>query len=109
MEVSTPSNKNSERGQATRGHLLDVARELFTERGFEDTSVELVLERSGVSKGSLYHHFGSKEALFEVVLDAVEAEVAIILVDAARRATSPVGALRAACKAWVRLARDPVV
>ena len=102
-------NKNIERGQSTRARLVAVATELFAERGFENTSVELVLERAGASKGSLYHHFANKEALFEAVLDAVEARVAHATVDAARGIEDPVEALRAACRAWLRLAGDPVV
>jgi AcrR family transcriptional regulator len=108
MEFSA-ANQNAERAQSTRDHLLRVASELFSERGFAGTSVELVLERSGSSKGSLYHHFESKEALFEAVLDEMEAWVAAELVTAARNARDPIEALRASCKAWLRLARDPAV
>jgi AcrR family transcriptional regulator len=68
-----------------------------------------VLERSGVSRGSLYHHFASKEALFEAVLEQVEARVARETVDAARDIHDPVEALRAAGDAWLRLTADPVV
>jgi AcrR family transcriptional regulator len=109
MEVSTAPNKNRERGRATRAHLLAVATELFAARGYDNTSVEMVLERSGVSKGSLYHHFANKEALFEAVLDGVEAQVAASLVQAAAGVGDPIEALRAGCAAWLRLAREPVV
>jgi AcrR family transcriptional regulator len=102
-------NKNVERGRSTRAHLVAVATELFAECGFDKTSVALVLERAGVSKGSLYHHFANKHALFEAVLDTVEAGVATATVDAARGNEDPIESLRAACKAWLRLARDPVV
>jgi AcrR family transcriptional regulator len=57
----------SEKAEATRARLVEVAGELFGERGYEDTPIEDVLERTGVSKGALYHHFPSKEALFEEV------------------------------------------
>jgi AcrR family transcriptional regulator len=109
VQISAPRNKNQQRGRSTRAHLLATATELFSQRGFENTSVELVLERAGASKGSLYHHFANKEALFEAVLDSVEAEVAASLVKAARGMDDPIEALRAACKAWLRLARDPLV
>jgi len=102
-------NKNQERGRSTRARLLDVATQLFAEYGFEHTSVELVLEQANVSKGSLYHHFANKEELFEAVLDAVEARVAQATLAAARDIREPMAALRAACLAWLRLARDPVV
>jgi AcrR family transcriptional regulator len=109
MAVSSSSNKNAQRARTTRARLMATAKELFAERGFDNTSVELVLERAGVSKGSLYHHFDSKDALFEAVLDETEGEVAAALVKAAGTSRDPIEALRASCKAWLRLARDPVV
>jgi AcrR family transcriptional regulator len=109
MEASLRPNKNIERGRSTRTQLLEVATELFAERGFENTPVELVLERAGVSKGSLYHHFASKEALFEAVLDAVEARVARATLEASAGTEDPIEGLRAACRAWLALASDPVV
>jgi len=58
-------NQNVARGAATREHLLAVAIALFAERGYEATSIEAVLQESGVSRGSLYHHFKGKDVLFE--------------------------------------------
>jgi len=85
--------------------------ELFAARGFEAASIEAVLEQTGMSRGSLYHHFASKQALFEAVVDAVEARVGGEVVAAAASAggSDPVAALRAGFLAWVRLAADPVV
>ena len=102
-------NKNVERGQATRAHLIDVATRLFTERGYDGTSIEAVLADSGVSRGSLYHHFAGKEALFWAVLEGVAAQVGEQLADATRDVQDPVAALRAECLTWIRLAGDPVV
>lgn len=98
-----------ERGEATRRHLVETATALFAERGYDDTPVELVLDRAGVSRGALYHHFPSKEALFEACLEGVQARVALEVRDAARGAVDPLAGLRAGCGAWLRLARDPVV
>jgi AcrR family transcriptional regulator len=55
-------NKNVERGQATRAHLVDVATQLFAAHGYDGTSIEAVLAEAGVSRGSLYHHFAGKDA-----------------------------------------------
>src|SRR4051812_13902809 len=68
-------DRRAERGRATREQLVAVATELFAQRGFDGTSIEAVLERAGVSRGSLYHHFENKEALFEAALDTVEARI----------------------------------
>ena len=102
-------NKNVERGQATRAHLVDVATRLFAERGYDGTSIEAVLADSGVSRGSLYHHFPGKDALFWAVLEGVAVRVGQQLADATRDAPDPVAALRAECLAWIRLADDQVV
>jgi AcrR family transcriptional regulator len=68
-----------------------------------------VLAESGVSRGSLYHHFPGKDALFWAVLEGVAARVGQQVADAERDAPDPVAALRAGCLAWIRLAGDPVV
>jgi len=95
-------NRNVERGAATRAHLVDVATRLFTERGYDGTSIEAVLAGSGVSRGSLYHHFPGKDALFWAVLEGVSARVGQQLVDAERDAPDPVAALRVWCLEWIR-------
>jgi AcrR family transcriptional regulator len=104
-------NKNVARGEATRSQLLAIATRMFAERGYEDTSVEAVLREAGVSRGSLYHHFASKEALFEAVAEGVETDVGARTFAAAAEAAAdgPVAALRAGAVAWIRLAGDPVV
>lgn len=102
-------NKNVERGRATRAHLIDVATRLFAAHGYDGTSIEAVLAESGASRGSLYHHFPGKDALFWAVLEQVGARVAAQGAEAARDAGDPVAQLRAACLAWIRLAGDPVV
>ena len=103
------SNKNVERGQATREHLIAVATQLFASRGYEGTSVDAVQQGAGVSRGSLYHHFASKEALFEAVAEDVETSIGAQTADAATALERPVEALRAGFAAWIRLAGDPVV
>ncbi|HEY2702200.1 MAG TPA: helix-turn-helix domain-containing protein [Candidatus Dormibacteraeota bacterium] len=103
------TDRRAERGEATRRHLVATATRLFAERGYEATPIELVLAEARVSRGALYHHFASKEALFEAALDATQAGVAAAVRDAARRAADPLGALRAGCATWLALARDPAV
>ncbi len=102
-------NRNVARGEATRGQLIAIATRMFAERGYEDASIEAVLREAGVSRGSLYHHFASKEALFEAVAEAVETSVGEQTLAAAAGSEGPVEAMRAASVAWIRLAGDPVV
>ena len=102
-------NKNVARGEATRGQLVAIATRLFAERGYEDTSIEAVLREAGVSRGSLYHHFPGKEALFEAVAEDVETSVGEQTLAAASGSDGPVAALRAGSLAWIRLAGDRVI
>jgi AcrR family transcriptional regulator len=102
-------NKNVERGQVTRAHLVAVATRLFAERGYDGTSIEAVLAESGVSRGSLYHHFPGKDALFWAVLEGIAARAGAQIAAAEAGAPDPVAALRAGCLAWIRLASDPVI
>jgi AcrR family transcriptional regulator len=99
-----------EKGQATRERLVRSARGLFGKRGYEATSIEAVLEAAGVRRGSLYHHFPSKEALFDAVLDQLVREIARAAAGAARAAGSdPVATLRAGCRSWLKMALDPAI
>ncbi|MEU4247281.1 TetR/AcrR family transcriptional regulator [Amycolatopsis sp. NPDC026612] len=102
-------NKKIDRGQATREHLVAVATGLFTEQGYDATSIEAVLRAADVSRGALYHHFPGKDALFAAVLDAVYERVEAEGARAVEGVTEPVAALRAACLAWIRSTADPVV
>lgn len=57
------------RGSLTRDAIVERAGHLFRERGFRATSIGDVVEHTGVPKGSLYHHFPSKDLLGYAVLD----------------------------------------
>ena len=73
--------------QDARERLVAVAAELFGERGYHQTSTEEIVRRSGVTRGSLYHHFADKSALFEEVFDRAERAVSTAVRAAAKAAT----------------------
>jgi AcrR family transcriptional regulator len=58
-----------EKNAVTQRRLLDAAREVFGRRGYGNASLEEIAEEAGFSRGALYHHFESKEALFLALLD----------------------------------------
>jgi AcrR family transcriptional regulator len=60
--------KRERRKQARPGELLDAALDLFVEKGFSATRVDEVAARAGVSKGTLFLYFQSKEDLFKAVV-----------------------------------------
>ncbi len=47
----------------TRGRIINAAWSLFYEQGYEDTTIDEIVEASGTSKGSFYHYFEGKDAL----------------------------------------------
>jgi AcrR family transcriptional regulator len=102
-------NKRVAQGQATRAALIEVATELFATNGYDATAIPAVLGAAGVSRGALYHHFESKEALFEAVLESVEAQAMVKVTRAAGAATDPLDGLRRGCAAYLAMCRDPVV
>ncbi|WP_312259689.1 TetR/AcrR family transcriptional regulator [Limnohabitans sp.] len=64
------AHKRERRKQDRPGELLDAALDLFVEKGFAATRVEEVAARAGVSKGTLFLYFPSKEDLFKAVVRA---------------------------------------
>ena len=56
-------------GTQRRHQLVEIARALFAERGYDATSIEEVAQRAQVSKPVVYEHFGGKEGLYAVVVD----------------------------------------
>ncbi len=65
--------KRKKQPEAVRRSLLDAALQLGYERGLAAVTVQAVAQRAGVTKGGLFHHFPSKEALFEgLFVDIIE-------------------------------------
>ncbi|WP_270167358.1 TetR/AcrR family transcriptional regulator [Paenibacillus sp. SYP-B4298] len=54
--------------EQTLEHILDVSARLFTEKGYEKTSIQDIIAALGMSKGAIYHHFKSKEDLLAAVM-----------------------------------------
>jgi len=61
----------SERRAATIESILGAGRRLFGECGFAATTMDDIAEQAHVAKGAVYHHFATKEAVFEAVFDQV--------------------------------------
>ncbi|MBV8305442.1 MAG: TetR/AcrR family transcriptional regulator [Acidimicrobiia bacterium] len=93
--------------EATHQLLISVARELFAERGYAGTSVEEIIQRAGVARGALYHHFAGKEALFRAVYDQVQAETASRVVAAALAGAEPWAGVRAGLAAFLDACLEP--
>lgn len=72
------------------------------QRDYDDVSTAEILERSGVSRGALYHHFPSKLELFRAVFEASERRVIERVVAEAATAATPFDVLLASARAYLR-------
>jgi AcrR family transcriptional regulator len=65
--------------QETRERILEVARELFTEQGYDGTSLREIADRLGFTKAALYYHFQSKDQIMLALLAPAQSLVADLL------------------------------
>ncbi|MCI2237989.1 TetR/AcrR family transcriptional regulator [Paenibacillus sp. TRM 82003] len=70
------ARNTKEQSAATAAAVLGAARELYSCRGYVDVAVEEVATAAGVTRGAVYHHFGSRQGLFTAVLEQVQQQVA---------------------------------
>lgn len=93
----------------TRARLVEAAKEIFEEQGFLDARVSDIAERAGMSHGSFYHYFDSKEQVFREVAEAAderqEASLADVVLTRSSRATPP-ERLRDALRQYLERYRD---
>ena len=57
-----------------KNEILDVAEELFAEKGYDNASTNDIIARIGIARGTLYHHFGSKEEILDAIVDRMTRE-----------------------------------
>ncbi|MFO7923056.1 MAG: TetR/AcrR family transcriptional regulator [Bacteroidales bacterium] len=60
--------QNIEKRKTTRQKIMDAAIELFANRGYHTTSVSMVSEKAGISKGLMYNYFDNKEGLLREIV-----------------------------------------
>ena len=73
------------KGEKRKQELLQIAYRLFVSRGYENTSVDEIIEEAGIAKGTYYYYFESKEQMLEEVIGMMidrEAEGARAVLDA---------------------------
>lgn len=57
------------KAEERRNEILDAADELFGQKGFDGTSTNDILEKVGIARGTLYHHFKAKEDIMDALID----------------------------------------
>ncbi|RIK06090.1 MAG: hypothetical protein DCC49_11880, partial [Acidobacteria bacterium] len=83
--------------------ILDSARRLFAEQGFDKTTIKDVALDADITTGAIYHYFDSKQALFRAVTDEVQQAFLKAFGDAIGKSESFLGRLRAVSEAAVAL------
>lgn len=64
------------KGEKRKQELIKIAYRMFTEKGYENTSIDEIIAEAGIAKGTYYYYFESKEATLEAVIDMmIEEEV----------------------------------
>ena len=61
MSVVKPKSRREQRNQATRDQILRAAAELFSRQGYQNTSLDDLVERANLARGTFYYHFPAKE------------------------------------------------
>jgi AcrR family transcriptional regulator len=108
--VNTAIDRRAAHVEDTRAALLGAARTLFTEKGYAATGTEEIVQRAGLTRGALYHHFRNKEDLFRAVLELVEEE---LITDLVARGGAPApdfwAGFRQGCQRFLDACNDPSV
>ena len=104
-----PSGPRSRKGVETRARLVSAAKAVFEEDGFLDARISDIAERAGLSHGSFYHYFESKEEVFREVAAEIEDRLSapmdsVILATSSK--ASPAERIREALRLHLETYRD---
>ncbi|BBX90811.1 TetR/AcrR family transcriptional regulator [Mycolicibacterium boenickei] len=99
----------AERTRATIDQILVVARERFAADGYDNTFVDNVAERAGMTKGALYHHFEGKKGLFAAVFENEQRAIGEAVNRAARGTKDSWQRFLRGCRGFFEAVLDPGV
>ena len=90
----------AERREKTKAAIVKAARRLFGERGFAATTIDDIATGARVAKGAVYHHFATKEAVFEAVFEQVSLDLVADLDRISRAENDPLAAMAAGTQGY---------
>ena len=73
--MTVENSKKIEQGKKTNANLVKIARRLFSQKGYANTSTEEIVQVAGVTRGALYHHFNGKKGLFLADFDDAQIDI----------------------------------
>ncbi|MEU6350191.1 TetR/AcrR family transcriptional regulator [Streptomyces sp. NPDC047072] len=94
------------RGEITADRLLDAALQVYVTEGERGFTVKAVRDRSGISLGSLYHHFGSVDGLFAALAERWLSRLLGEVVTALWQAPDAEAGVRAVVETYLRFVRE---
>ena len=110
MEVSDARIEDFAHGRVPREirerQIVELAEELFSERGYQGASMDELARRAGVTKPVVYELFGSKDGLFRACLERSAERLATVVAEAVRAESEPEARIRAGGLAFLRFASD---
>ncbi|WP_067965632.1 TetR/AcrR family transcriptional regulator [Nocardiopsis trehalosi] len=104
--AAAPRTKAQQREETSRA-LVAAARRLFARHGYAAVALEEITAAAGVTKGALYHHFGSKAGIFRAVVAEVQHEVGERVAAAADAEPDPWDRLVTGCREFLAAGADP--
>ncbi|WP_237133181.1 TetR/AcrR family transcriptional regulator [Pseudohongiella sp. O18] len=73
-ELSSSSRREAN-ARATRDAMIRAGRAAFSQYGFAEAPLDVIVQEAQVTTGALYHHFGNKKGLFQAVAESIEQEI----------------------------------
>ncbi|MFF1925149.1 TetR/AcrR family transcriptional regulator [Streptomyces sp. NPDC058221] len=95
-----------QRGEATAAQVLDCALDIYASRGEAGLTLGAITKASGVSTGSLYHHFGSLHGVLVTLAQSWLSRLLDELAGELKRADDARGGVHAAVRAYLRFVQD---
>src|SRR5262245_58814786 len=86
--------KTKEEAEITRQKLLRAALSVFGRMGYADTRLEDIAQEAGVTRGAIYHNFGSKVELYRILVAQASARVQPVIDAAVQAGGAPLAVLR---------------
>ncbi|RCV90277.1 TetR/AcrR family transcriptional regulator [Billgrantia montanilacus] len=95
--------------EETRGKIIRAARKAFAAKGYAAASMDDLTAEAGLTRGALYHNFGSKQGLLQAVVDQIDQEMVERMLAAQDQAASRWGGLLEEGVAYIEMALEPEV
>lgn len=95
--------------EETRATLLVIARKVFSDRGYADTSMDDLTAQANLTRGALYHHFGDKKGLLAAAVEQIDAEMDLRLQAISDAADDEWEGFRSRCRAYLEMALEPEI